>query len=85
MSKDAADSQSPKQSQPWHIELLRLPNGQIPYLTFRSSLNPYEEELLDLCIEQILARAGLNVCETNWERRLVQGYMNSEFTAHSKP
>ena len=80
MSKDAADSQSPKQSQPWHIELLRLPNGQIPYLTFRSSLNPYEEELLDLCIEQILARAGLNVCETNWGKALGAGLY--EFRIH---
>jgi hypothetical protein len=73
MSKDAADSQHPEQSQPWHIELLRLPNGQTPYLTFRSSLNPYETELLDLCVEQILARAGINVCETNWGKALGAG------------
>ena len=80
MSKDAADSQSPKQSQPWQIELLRLPNGQIPYLTFRGSLNPYEAELLDLCIDQILARAGINVCETNWGKALGAGLY--EFRIH---
>lgn len=62
MTKDAADSQQPNNSQPWHIELLVLPNGQTPYLAFRDTLNPYETELLDLCIEQILARAGINVC-----------------------
>jgi hypothetical protein len=73
MSKDAADSQPPKQSQPWQIELLCLPNGQIPYLIFRSSLNPYETELLDLCVEEILARAGINVCETNWGKALGTG------------
>jgi hypothetical protein len=73
MSKDAADSQPPIQSQPWQIELLRSPNGQIPYLTFRDSLNPYETELLDLCVEEILARAGINVCETNWGKALGAG------------
>jgi hypothetical protein len=80
MINDAADSQPPKQSQPWHIELLRLPNGQIPYLTFRNSLNPYEAELLDLCIEQILARAGINICETNWGKALGAGLY--EFRIH---
>jgi hypothetical protein len=73
MSKDAADSKPPKQSQSWQIELLHLPNGQIPYLTFRDSLNPYESELLDLCVEEILARAGINVCETNWGKALGAG------------
>jgi hypothetical protein len=80
MSKDAADSQQPEKQQPWHIELLRLPNGQIPYLTFRSSLNPYEAELLDLCVEEILARAGINVCETNWGKALGAGLY--EFRIH---
>lgn len=80
MSKDAADSQHLEQSQPWHIELLELPNGQIPYLTFRNSLNPYERELLDLCIEQILAQAGINVCDTNWGKALGAGLF--EFRIH---
>lgn len=80
MSTDTPDSQSPNLSEPWHIELLRLPHGQIPYLTFRNSLNPYEVELLDLCIEQILARAGINVCETNWGKALGAGLY--EFRIH---
>lgn len=80
MSKDAADSQHPEPSLPWQIELFTLPNGQTPYLTFRSSLNAYEKELLDLCVEHILARAGINVCDTNWGKALGAGLF--EFRIH---
>jgi hypothetical protein len=80
MAKDAADPQHPEQSQLWHIDLLRLPNGQIPYQKFRLSLNPYETELLDLCVEEILARAGINVIGTNWGKALGAGLY--EFRVH---
>lgn len=80
MPKDAVDSQPGTHAGPWHIDLLRLPNGQIPYQKFRLSLNPYETELLDLCVEEILARAGINVCETNWGKALGAGLY--EFRVH---
>ena len=57
----------------WQLELLALPSGQIPYASFRDSLNPYETELLDLCIENILAREGHNVCASNWGKSLGAG------------
>jgi hypothetical protein len=58
MSDFPADTQPQPSEQQWHIELLILPSGQIPYETFRNSLNPYEKELLDLCIVKILGRQG---------------------------
>lgn len=80
MPKNADHSQQPEKSQPWHIELISLPNGQTPYLTFRNSLNDYEAVLLDLCVEQILGRAGINVCDTNWGKALGAGLF--EFRIH---
>lgn len=57
----------------WHIELFQLHSGQIPYETFRGTLDPFETELLDLCILKILAREGHNVCATNWGQSLGAG------------
>ena len=73
MSDFPADSQPPELQPQWSIELLILPSGQIPYETFRNSLEPYEKELLDLCIEKILGRQGNNVCDTNWGKSLGSG------------
>ena len=73
MSDLPIDSQSPQVQPQWSIELLMLPSGQIPYETFRNSLDPYEKELLDLSIEMILGRQGNNVCETTWGKSLGAG------------
>jgi hypothetical protein len=73
MSLYSEDSQPGEDRKPWRLQLLALPSGQIPYESFRNSLNPYEIELLDVCIENILAREGHNVCATNWGKSLGAG------------
>jgi len=73
MSQYSEDSQPGEERNPWRLQLLTLPSGQIPYESFRKSLNAYETELLDLCIENILARQGHNVCATNWGKSLGAG------------
>jgi putative component of toxin-antitoxin plasmid stabilization module len=73
MSQYSEDSQPGEERKPWRLQLLTLPSGQIPYESFRKSLNSYETELLDLCIENILARQGHNVCATNWGKSLGAG------------
>jgi hypothetical protein len=73
MSRYSEDSQPHGDRKQWRLQLLTLPSGQVPYESFRNSLNPYETELLDLCIENILAREGHNVCATNWGKSLGTG------------
>lgn len=71
MNENQGDSQP--RANFWSLELLQLPNGQFPYQSFRSSLDPFEIELLDLCVERILAKAGLDICQTNWGKALGDG------------
>lgn len=73
MSNFYDNSQPTDSGTTWRLELFQLPSGQIPFATFRDSLDPFETELLDLCILKILAREGNNVCGTNWGKPLGAG------------
>ena len=57
----------------WTLRLYQQREGQIPFEIFRDSLKPYETEILDICIEEILARQGSNVCGTSWGKFLGSG------------
>lgn len=71
MGNFSEHSQSPQPD--WRIHLYQTPQGHIPFEIFRNSLDPFETELLDLCILKILAREGHNVCATNWGKSLGAG------------
>jgi hypothetical protein len=57
----------------WTLQIHDRPDGSIPYQIFRESLDPYTLSLLDICVEEVLARQGNNVCATSWGKSLGGG------------
>jgi len=57
----------------WTLIVYEHTNGTVPYAIFRNGLNIYSSIILDICIEEILARQGNNVCTTSWGKNLGQG------------
>ena len=57
----------------WTLQIYDRPNGSIPYQIFREGLDPYTLSILDICVEEVLARQGNNVCATSWGKSLGGG------------
>jgi hypothetical protein len=57
----------------WTLQIHDRPDGSIPYQIFRESLDLYTLSVLDICVEEVLARQGNNVCATSWGKSLGGG------------
>jgi putative component of toxin-antitoxin plasmid stabilization module len=57
----------------WALQIHDRPDGSIPYQIFRERLDTYTLAILDICVEEVLARQGNNVCNSSWGKSLGDG------------
>jgi hypothetical protein len=57
----------------WTLELYETSKGYEPFAAFYDSLSDYQRAVLDILLEEVLARQGHNVCSSAWGKNLKEG------------
>jgi hypothetical protein len=55
------------------LEVFKTSKGFEPFDVFYRSLSDYQKAVLDIALEEVLARQGHNVCSSKWGTNLDQG------------
>lgn len=57
----------------WTLSTYETADGLVPFDAFVDDLDLYEQRLLHVCLQEVLAKQGHNVCGSQWGKNLTGG------------